>query len=68
MSLESGARRCTCGQIFKFGSQRELDMRCRLHLRFCTIPPIGTIEGGVSRGEFTIKEQMVNQAERMFKV
>ena len=56
MGLESGVRKCSCGQTFKFGSQRKLDMRCRMHLRFCTNPPIGTIGGGVSRGEFTIGE------------
>ena len=37
---EAGAGMCPCGQTFSCGMEKELNMKLRLHRRFCSKPPM----------------------------
>ena len=37
----AGVGRCPCGQTFECESEQELAMKCRMHCRFCSNPPVG---------------------------
>ena len=38
--FNSGIGKCPCGQTFKYTSERDMKMKLRMHLRFCSNPPI----------------------------
>ena len=56
------------GQTFECASERELAMKCRMHHRFCSSPPVAFNKIGIPKKAFTIKEQKLNEYERMKKV
>ena len=39
--LGFGFRNCSCGQTFGYASERELEMKIRIHRKFCSNPPKG---------------------------
>ena len=67
---EAGVGRCSCGQTFECASERELAMKCRMHCRFCSNPPVAfeKIKIKVSKKACAMREQQLNEAERMRKV
>ena len=62
--FEAGVGRCSCGQTFECASERELAMKCRMHLRFCFNP----YKIKVPKKACTMREQQLNEAERIRKV
>ena len=36
----TGVGKCSCGQTFDYSSPRDMDLKLRLHRRFCKNPPI----------------------------
>ena len=34
--LNTGVGKCSCGQTFEFASEREIKMKLRMHLKFCS--------------------------------
>ena len=48
-ALGLGVRNCSCGQTFGYASERDRELKIRLHHRFCSKPPKGTYEIGVSK-------------------
>ena len=66
--FEAGVGRCSCGQTFKCASKRELAMKCRMHLRFCSNPPVDFDKIGIPKKACTMREQQLNEAERIRKV
>ena len=66
--FEVGVGRCSCGQTFECASERELAMKCRMHRRFCSNPPVAFDKIKVSKKACTMREQQLNEAERMRKV
>ena len=48
-ALGLGARNCSCGQTFSYASERDRELKIRLHHKFCSKPPKGTYETGVSK-------------------
>ena len=66
--FEAGVGRCSCGQTFECASERELAMKCRMHRRFCSNPPVAFDKIKVSKKACTMREQQLNEAERMRKV
>ena len=63
-----GVGRCPCGQTFKCASERELAMKCRIHRRFCSNPPVAVDKIGIAKKACTMREQQLNEAERIRKV
>ena len=63
-----GVGRCSCGQNFECASKRELAMNHRMHCRFCSNPPKGFDKIGIPKKAMTLREQQLNEAERIRKV
>ena len=66
--FEAGVGRCSCGQTFECASERELAMKHRMHRRFCSNPPVAFDKIGISKKAATLREQQLNEYERMKKV
>ena len=66
--FEAGVGRCSCGQTFECASERELAMKCRMHHRFCSNPPVVFDKTKVPKKAYTMREQQLNEAERIRKV
>ena len=64
----AGVGRCPCGQIFECASKRELAMNHRMHRRFCSNPPVAFNKIGIPKKACTMREQQLNEAERVRKV
>ena len=45
-----------------------MKMKLRMHLRFCSSPPIGFDKIGIPKKAMTLREQQLTEAERMKKV
>ena len=71
-ALGLGLRNCSCGQTFGYASERERELKIRLHRKFCSNPPKGTYEIGVSTRPLekatTLKEYYKNEAEETRKL
>ena len=65
---EAGVGRCSCGQTFECASERELSMKRRMHCRFCSNPPVVFDKIKVPKKACTMREQQLNEAERIRKV
>ena len=66
----SGARvyKCPCGQTFESGTKRGMDMKLRLHRRFCFKLPASINRTEIPKKACTMREQQLAEAERMKKV
>ena len=66
--FEAGEGKCPCGQTFECASERELAMKHRMHHRFCSNPLVAFDKIGIPRKACTMREQQLNEAERIRKV
>ena len=66
--FEAGVGRCSCGQTFECASERELAIKRRMHLSFCSNPPVAFDKIKVPKKACTMREQQLNEAERIRKV
>ena len=66
--FEAGVGRCSCGQTFECASERELAMKRRMHHRFCSNPSVVFDKIKVPKKAYTMREQQLNEAERIRKV
>ena len=66
--FNTGAGKCSCGQTFECASEREIAMKRRMHRRFCSNPLVAFNKIRVSKKATTMKEQQLNEAERIRKV
>ena len=71
--LGFGLRNCSCGQTFGCASERELEMKIRIHRKFCSNPPKGEYIIGVSKDNpvvksKTLKEHYKNETEEKRKL
>ena len=64
----AGAGKCPCGQTFECESEQELAMKRRMHCRFCSNPPVAFDKIGIPKKAVTLREQQLNEAERIRKV
>ena len=72
-TLNSGVRKCSCGQTFDYASERDQKLKFRLHLKFCSKPPKGFDVIDVSRAQSAekatmLKEYYNNEFEEMRKL
>ena len=58
--FEAGVGRCSCGQTFECASEQELAMNRRMHLRFCSNPPVASDKISVPKKVCTLREQKLN--------
>ena len=64
----SGVGKCSCGQTFDFASERDMAMKLRMHRKICSKPPKGFNKIGVPKKACTMREQQLNEAERIRSV
>ena len=67
-AFNTGVGKCSCGQTFDFASERDMKMKLRMHHKFCSNPPVRFDKIGVPKKACTMREQQLNEAERMEKV
>ena len=66
--FNSGIEKCPCGKTFEYASERDMKMKLRMHLKFCSNPPVPFAKIGITKKAATLKEQQLTEAERMKKV
>ena len=66
--FEAGVGTCSCGQTFECASERELAMKLRMHCRYCSNPPAAFDKISVPKKACMMREQRLNEAERMHTV
>ena len=67
-AFNTGVGKCSCGQTFEYTSERDMKMKLRMHLRFCSNPPVAFDKIRVPKKATTLREQQLAEAERMKKV
>ena len=65
--FNTGVGKCLCGQTFEYTSGRDMRMKLRMHCRFCSNPPKGFNKIGIPKKAMTLREQQLNEAERIRK-
>ena len=68
MKYRTGVGKCPCGQTFEYTSERDMKMKLRMRRRFCSNPPKSFDKTGIPKKAMTLREQQLNEAERMCKV
>ena len=66
--FNTGVGKSSCGQTFKCASEGEIAMKHRMHHRFCSNPPVASDKIRVSKKACMMREQQLNEAERIRKV
>ena len=66
--FNTGVGKCPCGQTSEYTSERDMKMKLRMHRRFCSNPPKGFYKIGILKKATALREQQLNEAERMKKV
>ena len=66
--FNSGIGKCPCGQTFEYTSERGMKTKLRMHHRFCSNPPKGFDKVEIPKKAMTLREQQLNEAERIRKV
>ena len=66
--FNTGEGKCPCSQTFEYTSERDMKMKLRIHCRFCSNPPKGFNKIGIPKKATTLREQQLNEAERIRKV
>ena len=67
-AFNTGVGKFLCGQTFEYTSERDMKMKLRMHLRFCSNPPVAFDKIRVPKKATTLREQRLAEAERMHKV
>ena len=66
--FNSGVRKCSCGQTFDYASERDMKMKLRMHLKFCSKPPKGFDKIRVPKKAMTLKDYYNNEIKSKMKV
>ena len=66
--FNTGVGKCPCGQTFENTSEKDMKMKLRMHHRFCFNPPKGFNKIGIPKKAMTLREQQLNEAEKIRKV
>ena len=66
--FNSGIGKCPRGQTFEYTSERDMKMKLRMHRRFCSNPPVAFDKIGIPKKATTLREQQLNEAEKIRKV
>ena len=60
--------KCSCGQTFVFMSEREMNMKLRMHRKFCSYLPEVSKSVRIPKKAIMLREKLLNEAERMRRV
>ena len=66
--FNTGVEKCPYGQTFEYISERDMKMKLRMHRRFCSNPPVAFDKIGIPKKATTLREQQMNEADRIRKV
>ena len=69
--FNTGVGKCSCSQTFECASERELNENEAsniMHLKFCSKPPLCFDKVEVPKKACTMREQQLNEYERIRKV
>ena len=66
--FNTGVGKCSCGQTFEFTSGRDMAMKLRMYLKFCSKPPVAFDKVEVHKKAMVMGEQQLNEYESMRKV
>ena len=66
--FNTGVGKCPSGRTFEYTSERDMKMKLRMQRRFCSNPPKCFHKIGIFKKATTLREQKLNEAERMYKV
>ena len=66
--FNSGVGKCPCGQTFDSASERDMNMKLRMHHKFCFKLAEGFRQIGTPKKATTLREQQLNEAKRKRKV
>ena len=64
----TGVGKCTCGQTFDYSSPRDMELKRKLHRRFCKNPPKGEQKKGIPMKATTLMEHQTGVAKRRREV
>ena len=67
-AFNTGVGKYSCGKTFEFASERDIKMKHRIHCRFFSNPPLAFNKIGIPKKACMMREQQLNEAERMKKV
>ena len=74
-TLNKGVGKCSCGQTFEFLSERDIKMKLRgpcathqMHCKFCSKPPVAFNKVEVPKKATMMREQQLNEYERIRSV
>ena len=68
MEFGAGVGKCPSGQTFEYTSERDMKMKLRMHRKFCSTLPVDFDKIRVSKKACTMREQQLNEAEKIRKV
>ena len=66
--FNTGVEKCSCGKTFEYASERDMKMKLRMHLKFCSNLLLTFNKIGIPKKACTLREQQLAEAERMRKV
>ena len=67
-AFNTGVGKCLCSKTFEYASERDMAMKLRMHLKFCSNPPLAFNKIRVPKKSCMLREQQLAEAERMKKV
>ena len=67
-TFNSGVGKCPCGQTFNFSSERDMNMKLRMHRKFCSKPPESSRQVKKPNKAMRLREQQLNEAERKRRI
>ena len=66
--FNSGVGKCSCSQTFDYASERDMKMKLRMHLKFCSKPPKGFDKTRVPKKAMMLKEYYNKEIKSEMKV
>ena len=67
-ALNSGVGKCSGGQTFDFVSEKNMNMKLRIHRKVCPNPPEGSKPFRMPKKAMTLREKQHYEAEMMQRV
>ena len=67
-AINTGVGKCSCGKTFEYTSERDMKIKLQMHCRFCSNLQVAFDKIRVSKKSYMLREQQLNEAERIRKV
>ena len=66
--LDLGILKCSCGQTFDFVSERDMNMKLRMHRKFCSKLAEGSRQISAPMKAMTLREQQLSETKKTRRV